>query len=77
MFAIQNNPDEHSPCPIIINCAPLIPQDENVMIPAIVIAICTTDDRAIKNLTSLWKRQTRAAITPPVKDHLSIIRLIE
>lgn len=44
MLARENRADEHSPCAIIINMAPAIPQDVKVRTPATIIPICPIDE---------------------------------
>lgn len=72
VFAMKNNPEEQNPCPIIINWAPLIPQEVKVNTLEITIAICETEDKAIKNLISDWNKQIMATNSPPIKAQLII-----
>lgn len=72
MLAIKNNPEEQNPWPTIMNWAPLIPQFENVNSLDITKDIWATEDRAIKNLISVWNKQIRAISIPPAIDHESM-----
>lgn len=69
---MQNKPEEQNPWPIIMKIAPLRPQPESVKIPPITKDMWATEDKATKNLISVWRRQINLATTPPI-----IVQLIK
>jgi len=64
-FAIINSADEHKPCATIIIKAADIPHEEYDIIPASIIPICPTDEYAIKDFISGWRRQISLVIIAP------------
>lgn len=71
MLAIQNKPDEQNPWPTIIKIAPFNPHLDKVRIPLATIDIWATEDKAIRSLISVCRRQIRLTTTPPIKAHLT------
>lgn len=71
MFAKMNRADEHRPCAIIIISAAVIPHDEKDIIPASIIPIWPTDEYAIIDFISGWRKQIRLVIKAPYKDRLN------
>lgn len=50
--------------------AELLPHLEKVISPLRTNAICATEDKAIKDLISVWNKQIKDTITPPIKDQV-------
>jgi len=66
ILANENRADEHSPWATIISKVPLIPQFEIVSVPEIISPIWPTDEYAINDFKSGWRKQIILVITAPV-----------
>lgn len=65
IFADENIPEEQTPWATIITTAPLIPHEVTETQPAIMKAICTTEEYAIITFRSLKLTHTALSILPP------------
>ena len=70
IFAKINRADEHNPCATIIIRAADMPQDEYDSTPANIIPMWPTDEYAINDFMSGWRRQIKLVTSAPYRDKL-------
>jgi len=71
-FARANIPDEHTPCAIMIIIPPASPHIPNLNTPAIIKAMCTTEEYAIITLISLITVHRTPKTPPPTNANLIV-----
>lgn len=74
MLANENIPEEQTPWAIIMIIAPLAPQEEAEVQPAIIRAMWTTEEYAIITFRSLSLIHTALSMPPP---HIEIINTLD
>jgi hypothetical protein len=72
-FAKENRADDERPCAIIISIAPISPHVVLERAPASISPMWPTDEYAINDLRSGWRRQIILVITAPIIDILTSI----
>lgn len=72
MFARANSPEEHTPWAIISRRAPVHPQGELDIMPPVTSPMWLTEEYAIRDFRSVWRKQINLVMQAPTREILII-----